>query len=561
MSYSVLLSVVAASLMMRTPLSVAQGQPAACDVVAVGSRTEQPNIFSEEQEIWLGRIEADLVEASIRPVRDASLGAYLQAIADRLAKTLPPTKIDFQVTLINSDEINGFSIAGGHIYLARKLAALAHNEDELAGVIAHEMGHIAAHQFAFETTREMKRLLNVTSFADEADLRKKYSAMLDAEYRDKHPQLGETDNDQAQADQLGLNLMVAAGYRPEFYAGFWNRVFFVEGKTGSRIGDLLGLTKPSQKRLRSISAMITALPKGCGKTLAQNEQAFLHWRDAVVANQSGATITHSGALSEVALSPPLHMPLTQLRFSRDGTAILAQDQSSVFVLNRDPLSLRFRIEANDAMPATFSPDSKSFSFSTPGLHTEQWDLKEKRLLAAHEILWRNPCYDTRLSPDGRTLLCVQLDLNGGDIGLELLDTTSSEPVWEKKSWIEQNLQLAINLLNSGESKSTVPFFVSSYSADGNVLLFGGGDQKIGFDLRQRVPLKTGDAIRSAITGDYAFVGNAKVAGINVSDRVHSAVYSFPDGRVVEKVSMPFSGVWAVSNPGVATNVVATGVEG
>lgn len=57
----------------------------------------------------------------------------------------------FCVTLVDSDEVNGFSIAGGHIYIHRKLAAVAKSDDELAGVIGHEIGHIISHQFAFET--------------------------------------------------------------------------------------------------------------------------------------------------------------------------------------------------------------------------------------------------------------------------------------------------------------------------------------------------------------------------------------------------------------------------
>ena len=55
------------------------------------------------------------------------------------------------MTLVDSDEVNGFSIAGGHIYIHRKLAAVAKSDDELAGVIGHEIGHIISHQFAFET--------------------------------------------------------------------------------------------------------------------------------------------------------------------------------------------------------------------------------------------------------------------------------------------------------------------------------------------------------------------------------------------------------------------------
>lgn len=551
-SWTFILSVL---LFAAVKLARAQDTVSSCGVAPVGSETAQPNIFSPQQEMWLGQIEADLVESNLRPVRDRSLAAHLQAIADKLLKTLPPTKIQFQVTLIDSDNINGFSVAGGHIYILRKLAAVAQSDDELAGVIGHEIGHIVSHQFAFETTREMKRLLNVSSVGDEADLRKKYEEMLDAEYKDKHPQLGENDRDQAEADQIAVYAMKAAGYRPEAYGEFWNRVFFVQGKTGSRLGDLLGFTKPSQRRLRSIDAMVAALLPGCGRSVDPDRQEFARWHAAVVANQAGTESARSVALKETTLNPPLRLELDQIRFSPDGRSMLAQDESSIFVLTSKPLGLRYRIDANGALPAQFSPDSKSIVFNTWGLHIEEWSAEEKKLIAAREMLTKSPCYDIRLSPDGRTLVCVTLDASSYELTLSMMDTNTSEVLWQKKDWMMPSYGLLYSLLTSRE-----PVFLSSYSADGNTLLFAGGDAKVAFDLKQRSILKTGGAIRDSITGSYAFLGNDKVIGVNRENSKDSGVYSFPDGKKLQKMSLPFSGLKAVSNPGANLHVLGYGAR-
>ena len=533
---------------------------ATCGAAPVVSRDSQPNIFSEEQEGWLGQIEADITESGVRPVRDVALNAHLQEIVDRLIAVLPQTKLKFRVILIESDEVNGFSIAGGHIYITRKLAAIAKSDDELAGVLGHEIGHIISHQFAFETTAELKRLTNVTSLGDEADVRAKYMAMLDAEYHDKHPNLKETDRDQNEADRIGLYAAAAAGYRPQAIAEFWNRVFFVEGKTGSRLGDLLGLTKPSEKRLRTISAMVTATSPSCGKGVTPDESAFGQWHEAVVANQAGTEVERSKALSEVTLAIPLRMELDQIRFSPDGKTILAQDQSSIFVIAREPLALRYRIDADGALPANFSPDSQSITFNTAGLHIEQWSVQDKKLLAAHEMLPKTPCYETRLSPDGRTLLCVEFDLEEYQLGLAMLDTTSSAVLWEKKSWLVPSYELAFSLLISQAVRASAPVFISSYSADGNTLLFAGGDVKTAFDLKQRAVIKTGGDIRNSITGDYAFLGNDKMLGVNLFEPTKSGLYSFPDGALYRKVSMPFHDVRSVSHPGTNLHVLAYGTK-
>ncbi len=163
-----------------------QQKSAACGAPPVVAADSQPNIFSEQQEEWLGDAMAEMVEADFRMMSDPAANAYLQAIVDRLAATLPETHIHFRVQIIDSPEVNGFSIAGGRIYLTRKLVARAKSDDELASVLGHEMGHIASHQFAFETTRDLKKLMGVTSVGDRADVFAKFRQLEEARMRAPH---------------------------------------------------------------------------------------------------------------------------------------------------------------------------------------------------------------------------------------------------------------------------------------------------------------------------------------------------------------------------------------
>jgi predicted Zn-dependent protease len=151
-----------------------QTVPAACPTPPRILTSTAPNIFNEQQEQWLGDAMADQLESRYTPAKDVAENAYLEQIGTRLLAVLPPTHTKFHFVLVDSVEINGFSLAGGRVYITRKLVANAHNEDEVAGVIAHEMGHILSHQFAIETTADMKRLLGVTSVGDRADIYAKF---------------------------------------------------------------------------------------------------------------------------------------------------------------------------------------------------------------------------------------------------------------------------------------------------------------------------------------------------------------------------------------------------
>jgi len=523
---------------------VAQSLPPACGLPPISAASAQANIFNDQQEEWLGEAMADLIEREYKPARDVAQSAYLQAIVDKLAKQLPPTQIRFRVLVVDSSEVNGFSLAGGHIYITRKLAALARNDDELATVLGHEMGHIASHQFAFETTRDMKRLLGVTSVGDRSDIYMKFQKLMDAALTDKHPSKnGDSDSGQDEADKVGVYVSAAAGYRPAAYGEFWDRVFFTQGKTGSRVTDFFGITKPDQKRLRGILKLIAALPAGCGSATPVVSAGFKVWHDSVLANQAAVVVP---AVAQVKLTPPIRMDLDRLRFSPDGKTILAQDGASVFAIAREPYAIRFRFDAENAMPAQFSPDSQKIVFGTPGLHSEEWSVAEKKMLAAHEPLARHTCLQSQVSPDGRTVICVSLDADAWEMNLALLDSTSGDVVWEKKPFFTPTFYIALLMTYSHDEELTAEWLQSSFSADGNFLLIGPADAKIALDLRTRTPVKIGGDLKNKVTGAYAFIGNNMVAGVNGTNPKDSGIFSFPEGKMTQKINLPLPSMQSIS---------------
>jgi len=148
---------------------------------------------------------------------------------------------------------------------------------------------------------------------------------------------------------------------------------------------------------------VNALPPGCGATQPTTSPEFERWHTTVVANQGAALEANVKPVASVALTPPLRMDLERLRFSRDGKYVLAQDETSISVLSRDPFKQMFRFDADKALPADFSPDSQRIAFHTTGLHTEEWSVPEQKLLTAHEPVAKRECVQSKLSPDGRTL--------------------------------------------------------------------------------------------------------------------------------------------------------------
>src|ERR1700733_4485803 len=116
-----------------------------CPALVVPQILPGSDMFSPQQEVWLGDVQGAGIEQSVTIVPDKTLTAYLQSMSDELARPLPQDHVPFRVKLVDVPTAEAFSIAGGRIYISRKLVAFTRSQDELAGVLAHEMGHIIAH--------------------------------------------------------------------------------------------------------------------------------------------------------------------------------------------------------------------------------------------------------------------------------------------------------------------------------------------------------------------------------------------------------------------------------
>jgi predicted Zn-dependent protease len=139
------------------------------------------------------------IRQTMHIVQDPSLTQPLVAPADRLQAQLPIGRPQFSVVFLDSASADAFSIPG-HIYISRKLVALTRHEHELAGVLAHEMGHLMAHHSAIQATENFHRVLNVTQVGDEADVAAEWNQHLNNYRRAKY-----TVSDAERAEKRGAS--------------------------------------------------------------------------------------------------------------------------------------------------------------------------------------------------------------------------------------------------------------------------------------------------------------------------------------------------------------------
>lgn len=113
---------------------------------AVNPATGTPNLvlMSENRELEIGKEEHDKVIASMRVIQEQALAAYVNEVGQRVAAASHRPDLTYTFTVIDSPEINAFALPGGYVYINRGLLLYLKSEDELAAVLAHEVGHITA---------------------------------------------------------------------------------------------------------------------------------------------------------------------------------------------------------------------------------------------------------------------------------------------------------------------------------------------------------------------------------------------------------------------------------
>ena len=527
--------------------------------------TRNNNIFSPEQEMVLGDLTYQRLAREMHFVRDPQLVAYVGNIGTRLIKHLPETGLKFQFFVVDIPEANAFDVPGGYIFVSRKLIAFTNTEDELAGVIAHELGHAVVRHGASDFSTLLKKILNINQVGDRKDIAEKYNLLIERQRTKNISRSSEESDEQLEADRVGVFAMVAAGYDANAFATFFDRLVETKGKTGNWFTDIFGKASPDQKRLREMIKITDQIPPQCREVRQGASQDFLKWQaDVVSFRETSHDEQVSGLLWKKELAPKLRSDITNFAFSPDGKYFLAQDDFAITVIQRDPLQVAFQIPAPDADEASFTPDGQSVVFGTENLRFEKWSVSEKKPVQVRELVVRRDCWEHGFSPDGNYLVCFDFGLN-----LNLLDIRTGTRVWQKKEfyrltfweyfgWIANEViqerdrrAKFFNIVFSPDSKSVVVSrtnrFRYSFRIDG-LLADESESTVLALDLNSLKPISLGGDLKKMTHRDFVFLDANRILGMSQQKLGDSGIFSFPDGKRLAKFELGGEELKATANP-------------
>lgn len=501
-----------------------------CPVPVFSNSSSEPNMFTEQQEEWLGDIIDESFRKQFHVIEDP--GGAMQKLGEKLVAQLPPSRIHYRFYIVDAPEVNSFGIVGGRIYIFRRIIAFTQNEGELAALLGHEIGHIATHQSAIEFST-IFRDLGITQVGDRQDLLHKWNQLVDNEAK-VHIRFSEKreQREQLVADHVGIYAMARAGYDPARSIEFLDRLLQTQGKTGGFWSDFLGKTSEESKRLREAMRSAAPLPAGCAASLPpDSESRFLNWKRTVL--ESRAASVHEdvpGQMAKIALRPKLRDDLRSIKFSPDGKYLLAQDNSSVFVLSRDPLANLFRIDAPDTYLADFTPDSGSIVFLDKELRVEKWDISSQQRAWVHAVGLPVHCLQAQLSPSGEQLACLTTELE-----LQVIDVGAGTVTFLRKKFYEPVFADIVLLELAVLFGNPVQMVQIQFSPDNHYLLIGRGRTAFGYDLTTRAEIKLSSKVKELMANAFAFVSPDEITGYRYqAARVQLAFVKFPGGESVDE---------------------------
>ena len=255
------------------------------DPDAIGDRNVagKVNFYSLEKEIALGKSMAQQVERQSKVVNDPIVSEYINRVGQNLVRN-SDAKVPFTIKVIEDPTVNAFALPGGFFFVQTGLILKADTEAELAGVMAHEIAHVAARHGTRQATRgEIAQLATLPLIfmggAAAYGIYEASSLLIPISF------LKFSRNFESEADYLGIQYMYKTGYDPTAFVDFFEKIQTLEKRKPGTMSKLFATHPPTDDRVTKSQKEIADLKPRPEYVVTTSEFNDVKLRLAMLENQ------------------------------------------------------------------------------------------------------------------------------------------------------------------------------------------------------------------------------------------------------------------------------------
>ena len=230
------------------------------------------SLMSEAQEIQLGQEMDPQVKQEMGVYNDAALQRYVSDVGMRLARASERPNLPWSFTVVDEPAVNAFALPGGKIYVTRGILAFLHDEEQLAGVLGHEIGHVTARHSAQQYTKATSAGIGLSLLSIFVPEARPYQGMAESALGLLFLKYGR--DDELQADRLGVQYTGKTGWDPAGVAGMLRTLARLDEATGTSRGvpNWLSTHPAPADRVTAVQRFIAENPPAVG-TAGGNRRA------------------------------------------------------------------------------------------------------------------------------------------------------------------------------------------------------------------------------------------------------------------------------------------------
>lgn len=222
----------------------------------VAGATTVAACVSTQQELAMGRQYAAEINQQLPIVEDAAINRYINELGTLIQRQPGNRDIPYSFYVVNIDQVNAFAVPGGHVYINRGLIERSANLSELAGVVAHEIGHVEARHSAemLERMQAAQAGLTIATvlLGEEPGAVTGAAVQVGAQAYFSH----HSRDDELEADAIAVRLLPGAGIHPEGIETFFRKLLDDRERTPSLLEQWFSTHPLTEERIRRVHDLI-----------------------------------------------------------------------------------------------------------------------------------------------------------------------------------------------------------------------------------------------------------------------------------------------------------------